>query len=114
MPATLQDTRSLWMETARIPRFSRLGANTEADVCIVGAGIAGLTTALRLAEIGKSVLVLDQAEIGGGETGLTSAQISNAIDIGYAEVEHLHGDHGAKLAAQSHTAAIDWISETIQ
>jgi ribulose 1,5-bisphosphate synthetase/thiazole synthase len=38
-------TKSLWMETAEVSRHQSLSTDLEADVCIVGAGIAGLTTA---------------------------------------------------------------------
>src|SRR5688572_20605752 len=62
-------TISAWMPTAEIPSFPRLAADAECDVCIVGAGIAGLTTAYTLARAGKSVIVLDDGPIGCGETG---------------------------------------------
>lgn len=52
-------TKSLWMSTARAPALTPLSTDTQADVCIVGAGIAGLTTAYLLAREGKSVAVLD-------------------------------------------------------
>ena len=98
---------SLWMETVTTPPQSTLAEDTHADVCIVGAGIAGITTAYLLAEHGKSVVVLDDGAIGGGETQRTTAHLSNALDDRYFEIERLHGSDGAKLAASSHTAAID-------
>ena len=45
----------------------------------------------------------------GGQTQRTSAHLSNAIDDRYTEIEKLHGEEGARLAAESHTAAIDRI-----
>src|SRR6185503_15166315 len=50
------------------------------DVCIVGAGIAGMTTAYSLAAEGRSVIVLDDGPVGGGMTQRTTAHLSNAID----------------------------------
>ena len=43
-------TTSVWMATAAMPEEPALGSDERADVCIVGAGIAGLTTAYLLAK----------------------------------------------------------------
>lgn len=98
---------SIWM-SQDLPA-APLIAGAHADVCIVGAGIAGVTTAYCLLREGNSVILLDAGQPGGGMTQRTTAHLSNAIDDRYVEVERLHGKNGAKLAAQSHTAAIDWI-----
>ena len=100
-------TDSVWEATP--DRWPTLRENTGADVCVVGAGIAGLSTAYLLAREGASVVVLDDGPVGGGETGRTTAHLSNAIDDRYYEVERRHGRRGAQLAAESHTAAIDLI-----
>jgi glycine/D-amino acid oxidase-like deaminating enzyme len=84
-------TTSVWMATADVPEFSPLAEDTHADVCIVGAGIAGLTTAYLLAREGKSVAVFDDGRIGYGMTGRTTAHLSNAFDDRYQEMEKLHG-----------------------
>lgn len=101
------------MATAQVPEQAALTEDTHADVCIVGAGIAGMTIAYLLAHEGRSVAVLDDGRIGGGMTERTTAHLSNAIDDRYFEIERLHGQDGAKLAAQSHTAAIDRIEAII-
>ena len=103
------DTISIWMEMDEMPQLSPLVENTVADVCIVGAGIAGMTTAYLLAREGRSVVVLEDGVVGGGETGRTTAHLSNALDDRYYELERLFGERGARLAAESHTAAIDLI-----
>ena len=104
---------SLWMATTAVPRQSTLGEDTRGDVCVVGAGIAGITTAYLLAKQGRSVVVLDDGAIGGGQTQRTTAHLSNALDDRYLEIERLHGSAGAKLAASSHTAAIDRIESIV-
>jgi glycine/D-amino acid oxidase-like deaminating enzyme/nitrite reductase/ring-hydroxylating ferredoxin subunit len=71
-----------------------------------------LTIAYFLVREGKSVIVLDRSSVGQGETINTSAHLSNAIDAGYRDIERYHGERGAQLAAESHTAAISTI-ETI-
>lgn len=102
---------SLWM-SQDVPAMPPLIVGAHADVCIVGAGIAGLTTAYCLMKEGKSIILLDAGQPGGGMTQRTTAHLSNAIDDRYVEIERLHGKPGAQLTAQSHTAAIDWIDKT--
>src|SRR5687768_4439426 len=102
-----EQTQSIWMDTAELLRETPLRERIKADVCIVGAGIAGMSNAYLLAREGKSVVVLDDGPIGGGMTGRTTAHLVNALDDRFFELERLHGEEGARLAAQSHTAAID-------
>ena len=104
--------QSIWAATAALPSFTPLEQNIHVDVCIVGAGISGLTTAYVLARAGKRVAVLDDGPVAGGMTQMTTAHITNQLDDRYFELEKLHGREGARLAADSHTAAIDRI-ETI-
>ncbi|MFL6228926.1 MAG: FAD-dependent oxidoreductase [Pyrinomonadaceae bacterium] len=105
---------SVWMATAETPREGRLAEDLDADVCVVGAGIAGMTTAYLLAREGKRVVVIDDGAIAGGETCRTTAHIVNALDDRYFELEDLFGAEGARVAAQSHTAAIDKVEEIVE
>ncbi|MBC7851891.1 MAG: FAD-binding oxidoreductase, partial [Pirellulaceae bacterium] len=104
---------SLWMRTEAGLSSAPLAANRLTDVCIIGAGIAGLSTAYCLLREGKSVAILDDGPIGGGQTQRTTAHLSNAIDDRYVEIERLHGLEGSRIAAQSHTAAIDKIEAIV-
>ena len=104
---------SLWSATSKEPAIPVLDKSIDADVCVVGAGIAGMTTAYLLAREGKSVVILDKSQIGSGETAHTSAHLSNVIDAGYREIERLHGAKGARLVGESHTAAIAQIESII-
>lgn len=81
------------------------------DVVVIGAGVAGLSTALCLCREGRRVRVIDRAGIGAGETLRTTAHLASALDDRYYRLARQHGDDGARLAAASHSAAIDWIEE---
>src|SRR6476469_5545050 len=63
-----QASTSLWMATADTPSQSGLKESIRTDICIIGAGIAGLTTAYLLAKEGRSVVVLDDGVSGDGMT----------------------------------------------
>src|SRR5438552_15682252 len=106
-------TTSIWTATSEIRSRPALTKDATADVCVVGAGIAGLTTAYLLAEEGRSVVVLDDGPIAGGETSRTTAHLVNALDDRYFELERMHGEKGSRLAAESHTAAIDRVEAIV-
>jgi glycine/D-amino acid oxidase-like deaminating enzyme len=108
-----RSTPSVWVATASIIRSSTLDKNTNADVCVVGAGIAGMTSAYLLAREGKSVVVVDKNGISRGETAYTTAHLSSEIDASYRKIVQLHGEKGAQLAAQSYTAAISEIESIV-
>ena len=97
---------SLWLETAHPDRQAALGENANADVCVIGAGIAGVTTAYLLAREKRSVILIDDGTPGCGQTGMTTAHLSNVVDDRYTEMIRLHGVDGARLACDSHRSAI--------
>lgn len=105
-------TQSLWMKVP-LPSFPALHANMHADVCIVGAGIVGLTCAYTLAKRGYSVIVLDQGSIGGGQTARTTAHLTWVLGDRYYNLEKFFGEEGARVAADSHDAAIDYIEKIV-
>ena len=111
MPTTSGETTSIWTATAEVPKYSPLKENLDVDVCVVGAGIAGMTTAYTLAKAGQRVAVIDDGDIGSGETGRTTAHITAALDDRYFNIESMHGAEGARIAAESHMAAINRAEE---
>jgi glycine/D-amino acid oxidase-like deaminating enzyme/nitrite reductase/ring-hydroxylating ferredoxin subunit len=107
-------TTSIWQGTAEVPNFPKLERSGRTDVCVVGAGIAGLSVAYHLAREGKKVVVLDDGPIGGGETGRTTAHLTDAMDDRIYWLEHVHGAEGARLIVESHGAAINRIQHIIK
>ena len=105
---------SFWEATDEEPALHPLRENSSADVCIVGAGIAGLSIAYELSHAGQKVIVLDDGAIGRGMTARTTAHLVNALDDRYYDLERVHGAEGARLAAESHTAAIDEIERIVR
>jgi glycine/D-amino acid oxidase-like deaminating enzyme/nitrite reductase/ring-hydroxylating ferredoxin subunit len=94
---------------ADVPDLPTLTHDIRTSVCIVGAGIAGMSSAYLLGRAGRAVVVVDDGPIGGGETGRSTAHITAALDDRYSEIEKLHGVEGSRIAAESHTAAINRI-----
>lgn len=106
-------TKSIWMEWP-LPLFPRLEKDLTADVCIVGSGIVGLTSAYLLAQKNLSVVVVDQGAICGGQTARTSAHLCWTLDDRFSTLVDYFGVEKAKQAAQSHLAAIRMIEAIIR
>lgn len=102
-------TNSTWRTALTLRETPPLARDAECDVCVVGAGIAGISVAYELCKLGKRVIVLSDTAIGGGETAQTTAHLASALDDRFYELESLHGEEGARLAYESHAAAIDRI-----
>jgi glycine/D-amino acid oxidase-like deaminating enzyme/nitrite reductase/ring-hydroxylating ferredoxin subunit len=102
-------TATVWAASGELPHYPELQDDSTSDVCVIGAGIAGLTTAYMLLRAGRSVVLLERGLIGNGETACTTAHLSNALDDGYSELERLFGEANSRLAQESHAAAIDRI-----
>src|SRR5689334_13258778 len=99
---------SYWTDSiGKAISFTPLHENKETDVLVIGGGIAGVTIAYCLAKSGKKVILIEDGYIGSGETGRTSAHLVTSLDDRYYRLEKLFGEKGARLAAESHAAAID-------
>lgn len=111
MPKDGGASSSIWLD-ADVPSYET-PPEGDTDICVIGAGIAGLTTAFELARRGVNVTVLDDGPIAGGETGRTTAHLASAVDDRYYELEKKFGEGGAKIVAESHSTAIDYIEAMV-
>ncbi len=105
-------TRSLWIDTAPSATRREPPLPREADVLVLGAGIAGMTTAVLLAEAGRSVLVVEAAEVGSGVTGHTTAKLTAQHELIYQRVASRFGAAAAAAYGASQLAALDWVVRT--
>lgn len=109
---TSGETDPVWihhMPYSQYPTFPSLKQDIETDVCIIGAGIAGVSTAYELVARGRNVVLIEAREVLSGETGRTSGHLASALDDGYVEIAKKHGTQGAKSAAESHQWALERI-----
>lgn len=97
---------SLWHATApAAPQTPPLAGDAQADVCIVGAGYAGLSTALHLAEAGVSVVMLEAREPGWGASGRNGGQVIPGIKYDPSEIL-------AKYGAEAGEALVSFVAST--
>jgi len=106
-------THSIWHDTFAIPDRPLLNEDLTTDVCIIGAGIAGLSVAYALVRAGKRVVVVEKEQIGSGESGRTTAHLTNALDDRFSALEKARGRESAAICAAAHSAAIDFIEEAV-
>ncbi|QYJ94744.1 NAD(P)/FAD-dependent oxidoreductase [Shewanella spartinae] len=78
----------------------KLSDNIETDVCIIGAGYTGLSSAIHLLEAGFKVTVLEAARVGFGASGRNGGQIVNSFSRDIDTIEKVVGTEQAKLFGQ--------------
>jgi glycine/D-amino acid oxidase-like deaminating enzyme/nitrite reductase/ring-hydroxylating ferredoxin subunit len=108
----MSTTSSVWAFDSPSLSGAPLGGNVKYDVCVIGGGIAGLSTAYTLAFDGKSVVVLEaQSGLVKGETEHTTAHLAWVLDDRFARISSIRGDDVARAAAHSHRDAIATIEQ---
>lgn len=107
-------SESIWESSEPQQEFVPLREDLEVEVCIVGAGLAGLSTGYQLTRAGRTVVVLDDNAVAGGETGQTTAHLASAMDDRFTALERMHGAEGSRLAYESHQAAIEEIDRIVR
>ncbi|WP_374487834.1 NAD(P)/FAD-dependent oxidoreductase [Zoogloea sp.] len=78
------------------PERPPLQGRVEADVCIIGAGYTGLSSALHLAEAGFKVVVLEAARVGWGASGRNGGQLVHSYSRDMDVIEARHGQDAAR------------------
>lgn len=74
------------------PERPALSGTIDAEICVVGAGYSGLSTALHLAEKGHQVVMLEGAQVGWGASGRNGGQIVNGLNASLDTIGRRYGD----------------------
>ena len=107
---------SLWYATAApAPDLPALEEEIETDVCIVGAGYTGLSTALHLAPEGVRTVVLEAAEVGYGGSGRNAGHCTPTFHFySIPRVRRMLGEPWAERLIQRQTNAVNLVGRLIQ
>ncbi len=91
-----------------------LNSHTETDICIIGAGFTGISSALHLAEAGFNVVVLEAARIGYGASGRNGGQLVNSYSRDIDVIEKNYGSDMGKVLGEMAFEGADIIRQRIQ
>jgi len=90
-------------------RFPLLEGAVEAESVVVGGGLAGLSTAMSLAERGRSVVLLEAKRVGFGASGRNGGFLSLSYPLGLDEIAQQLGHDGAVALFRLAREAVDWV-----
>ncbi|PTY38398.1 gamma-glutamylputrescine oxidoreductase [Saccharospirillum sp. MSK14-1] len=114
MAERIEHTGSYYAATANAaPDRAPLTESIDADVCVIGAGFTGLSTALHLAEAGFKVVVLEAARIGFGASGRNGGQLVNSYSRDLDVIERHYGHDMAKMLGSMAFEGADIIRQRI-
>lgn len=105
--------RSFWKGTSHDTRFPTMIENLEADAVIIGGGITGIMTAMKLKEAGKKVVLLEAMRAGRGTTGCSTGNLHVVPDQNLYTIQEKWGKRTASTVVESRRAMIDEIETVI-
>jgi gamma-glutamylputrescine oxidase len=128
MPFLRRESSYYQATAAPRPRRVELRGSVDCDVCVVGGGIAGCSTALHLAERGYRVVLVEAHRIGWGASGRSGGQALPGTAAGQAKLERLIGRGDARAVwdisveglelirslIERYSIACDWANGTLQ
>ena len=108
-------TGSYYAASANVVKLRpQLRGNLHFDICVVGAGYTGLSTALHLAEKGFNVAIVEGARIGWGASGRNGGQIVNGLNASLQTIKRRYGQDTANFVASLVTEGGDIIRERVK
>jgi glycine/D-amino acid oxidase-like deaminating enzyme/nitrite reductase/ring-hydroxylating ferredoxin subunit len=105
---------SFWIDTTPRTGYPPLSGDVAVDVAVLGAGITGLTAALLLKRLGKTVAVVEMGRIAEGVSGNTTAKVTSQHKLIYHKLIQEHGERKARLYAEANEAAIDRVEAFVE
>lgn len=105
---------SLWAAGPPVPHYPALSGSLKVDVAVIGAGIAGLTTAWLLKRAGAKVAVIEAERVASGVSGHTTAKVTVAHGLIYNDLIRTAGKEKARQYASANQAGMDFISDYIE
>ncbi len=88
--------------------------NLSCNVVVVGAGMAGLHAALRLAKAGKKIILLERNICGGSSTGKSAGFLSPDSELELHQLIRRYGVEGAKIVWSIPTQGVDLVVSNIK
>jgi glycine/D-amino acid oxidase-like deaminating enzyme/nitrite reductase/ring-hydroxylating ferredoxin subunit len=113
-PSFKSPPESYWLLSAKKTVYPSHDGDTEADIVIIGGGIAGITTAYLLKDTGLKIVILEKDRILHGTTGYTTAKITSQHQLVYDFLINKIGREKSQQYADAHQAAIETIASIVE
>lgn len=105
---------SYWLGSTPQTNYPALAEDIEADVAIVGGGLAGISTAWMMKQEGLRVAVPEADRICQGTTGHSTAKITSQHNLIYDEIQSQLGRELARQYAEANETAVRTMADIIQ
>ena len=106
---------SVWVDTGpEHDERPQLDGNVDAEVCVIGGGIVGITTAALLQDAGVRTVLLEANRLACGVSGFTTAKVSSQHGLVYARLRSRFGRDAAATYGAANQAALAWMAERVE
>ena len=107
----MSDRPSWWGSPAPATSPDAWTTDAEFDDIVIGAGITGTVTGLRLAQAGRRVAIVEARSIGAGTTGRSTAKVTALQGLRTSTIERQHGRQTTQDYAAAQLAGLDWLMD---
>lgn len=104
---------SIWYETAPRTSYPKLQESIDADVVIVGGGLAGLHSAYSLLEAGRKPVILERHSISVWASGSAMSKVASSHSFLFGSINQWHGREAAAYYGAANIAGFNRIKELI-
>ena len=106
---------SVWVDTGpEHDERPQLDGDVDAEVCVIGGGIVGITTAALLQDAGVRTVLLEGNRLACGVSGFTTAKVSSQHGLVYARLRSRFGRDGAATYGAANQAALEWMAARVE
>jgi glycine/D-amino acid oxidase-like deaminating enzyme/nitrite reductase/ring-hydroxylating ferredoxin subunit len=105
---------SLWLNDDRPHDFPRLDKEESCGVCIVGAGITGITTAYLLSQLDLDVILIDSHSPMRLTSGNTTAKFTFQHGLVYSRIIRKYGEESARMYYEAQVQAMNFVSGLVR
>lgn len=109
----MKKNKSFWLNSFKINNFESLNKNIDVDICVVGGGLTGITTAYYLTKQGYKVALIEKDTLLSKTSGHTTAKITSQHGIFYKYLFDSKGEEFAFKYLEANEKAIENIKNII-
>ena len=110
----MENNKSFWLESEKRKEYESLKEDLECDVCVIGGGMTGISSAYYLSKNSFNVVVLERDRIASKTSGHTTAKITSQHGLFYDYLTNSKGKEFAKKYYKANEKAINNIEQIIK